>query len=60
MIPAQMVTWTEAAADAESITDIKAKIWRFAIRNAAVVLGLLLGIIGAFLLAWQCGTPLPF
>ena len=55
-----MVTWTEAAADAESITDIKAKIWRFAIRNAAVVLGLLLGIIGAFLLAWQCGTPLPF
>lgn len=59
MIPEQIVTSTEAAAS-ESITNIRARIWRFAIDKSAVVLGPLLGIIGAFLLAWLCGTPLPF
>jgi hypothetical protein len=32
----------------------------FAARSAPVAVGLVLGIIGAFLLAWLCGTPLPF
>jgi hypothetical protein len=29
-------------------------------RIGPVALGLLLGAITAFLLAWLCGTPLPF
>ena len=63
MISEQIVTSTTEAAEGaagESITNIKAKIRRFANQNAALLLGLLLGIIGAFLLAWLCGTPLPF
>jgi hypothetical protein len=51
MIPGQIVSSTEAAEDAAG--ESKATIW-------SVMLGMLLGVIGAFLLAWLCGTPLPF
>jgi hypothetical protein len=33
---------------------------RFAERNVPAAVGLVLGVIIAFLLAWLCGTPLPF
>jgi hypothetical protein len=33
---------------------------RFASRHAPVAIGILVGAIAAFLLAWLCGTPLPF
>jgi hypothetical protein len=36
------------------------RVRRFFDRNAPAAVGLVLGVIIAFLLAWLCGTPLPF